>query len=100
MNIKVLKGFMIGLFAPAISLFVFISFYFEPDGFIGLYEKLVEFNNRNVLTHVISLSAIINLILFFMQIRLKKDSMAKGILSATLVYAFIIIFMKINVFIS
>tara|TARA_Y100000739_G_C20366534_1_gene354707 strand:- start:295 stop:597 length:303 start_codon:yes stop_codon:yes gene_type:complete len=100
MNSQVLKGLIMGLLAPVFCLFVFIAFYFEPDGFKGIYEKLADFNKKNVLTHVISLSAIINLILFLMQIRLKKDSIAKGLLSATLIYAFVIIFMKIKIFIS
>lgn len=100
MNKQFLKGTLVGVIAPIAALFVFIAFSFEPDGFKGFAEKIMEFQNRNILTHVISLSVIINLAIFFMKLKTKRDQAAKGVLFATLLYAFLVIFLKIKIFLG
>ena len=43
---------------------------------------------------IIGLGAILNLLAFFAFIRLRQDSRAKGVLIATFISAFIILFLK------
>ena len=100
MNKQFLKGTIVGVIAPIAAFFVFVAFSFEPDGWNGFVEKVIEFRKRNILTHVISLSALINLLIFFMKLKTKRDQAAKGILFATLLYAFVVVVLKIKIFLS
>ena len=91
MNKNVSKGFSIGVIAPIITLVVYIAFVLEVE----IEIAFAEFERLNTLTHHVSLSVFLtNIILFFMNIKTHKEEVAKGILGATIVYAFLIIVMK------
>ncbi len=91
MNKNVTKGFSIGIIAPIITLIIYISFILEVEIDIAF----AEFERLNTLTHHISLSVFLtNILLFFMNIKTNKEEVAKGILGATIVYAFIVVMIK------
>lgn len=91
MNKNVNKGFSIGIIAPIISLIIYISFILEVEIDIAF----AEFERLNTLTHHISLSVFLtNILLFFMNLKTNKEDVAKGILGATIVYAFIVVMIK------
>lgn len=91
MNKNVTKGFSIGIIAPIISLIIYISFILE----VKIDIAFAEFDRLNTLTHHISLSVFLtNILLFFMNIKTNKEEVAKGILGATIVYAFIVVIIK------
>ena len=91
MNKNVNKGFSIGIIAPIISLIIYISFILEVEIDIAF----AEFERLNTLTHHISLSVFLtNILLFFMNLKTNKEDVAKGILGATIVYAFIVVIIK------
>ena len=91
MNKNVAKGFSIGIIAPIITLIIYISFILE----IEIDMAFAEFERLNTLTHHISLSVFLtNILLFFMNIKTNKEEVAKGILGATMVYAFIVVMIK------
>ena len=91
MNKNVTKGFSIGIIAPIITLIIYISFILEVEIDIAF----AEFERLNTLTHHISLSVFLtNILLFFMNIKTNKEEVAKGILGATMVYAFIVVMIK------
>jgi len=91
MNKNVAKGFSIGIIAPIITLIIYISFILE----IEIDMAFAEFERLNTLTHHISLSVFLtNILLFFMNIKTNKEEIAKGILGATIVYAFIVVMIK------
>ena len=91
MNKNVTKGFSIGIIAPIITLIIYISFILEVEIDIAF----AEFERLNTLTHHISLSVFLtNILLFFMNIKTNKEEIAKGILGATIVYAFIVVMIK------
>ena len=46
------------------------------------------------LTHAISLSVLINLIIFFMKLKTNREKAAKGVLLATILYGLTIAFLK------
>lgn len=91
MNKEVAKGFSIGVIAPLVALVIYISFILEVE----IETAIVTFEKMNTLTHHISLSVFLtNIILFFLHIRTYKEQVARGILGATLIYAFIIMYLK------
>ena len=91
MNKQFIKGLFVGLIAPIVAFVIYVAFYLGDD-VVETYNSLVKMNK---LTHVISLSALINLLLFFMHIKTNKDMVAKGIILANMVYAFVVLGLKL-----
>ena len=91
MDKQFIKGFFVGIIAPIVAFVIYVAFYLESD-VVETYNSLVKMNK---LTHVISWSALINLLLFFMNIKTNRDRVAKGILFATMLYAFIVLYLKV-----
>ena len=91
MDNQFVKGVFVGLIAPIVTFVIYVAFYLGDD-VVETYNSLVKMNK---LTHVISLSALINLLLFFMHIKTNKDMVAKGIILATMIYAFIVLGLKL-----
>ena len=91
MNKDFLKGTLVGIIAPLVAFVVYVAFYLEAD-VLQTINKLVEINK---LSHAISLSVLINLLIFFMNLRTNREMSAKGILLATLLYAFVVMIMKL-----
>ena len=91
MDNQFVKGVFVGLIAPIVAFVIYVAFYLEAD-VMETYNSLVKMNK---LTHVISLSALINLLLFFMNLKTNRDLIAKGILFATIIYAFIVLGLKL-----
>ena len=91
MNKKVAKGFSIGVIAPIITLIVYIAFVLEID----IDTAISKFETTNTLSHHISLSVFLtNIILFFMHLKTNKQNVSKGILGATFIYAFIVLYIR------
>jgi hypothetical protein len=91
MNKELAKGFSIGVIAPLVTLVIYIAFILEVE----IETALVTFEKMNTLTHHISLSVFLtNIILFFLHIKIYKEQVSRGILGATFVYAFIVMFIK------
>ena len=91
MDNQFVKGVFVGLIAPIVAFVIYVTFYLEAD-VMETYNLLVKMNK---LTHVISLSALINLLLFFMNLKTNRDLIAKGILFATMIYAFVVLGLKL-----
>ena len=91
MNKDFLKGTLVGIIAPLVAFVVYVAFYLEAD-VLQTINKLVEINK---LSHAISLSVLINLLIFFMNLRTNREMSAKGIILATLLYAFVVMIMKL-----
>ena len=92
MNKEVSKGFSIGVIAPIVTLVIYIAFFLEKDIDIAL----LSFEKNNTLTHHISLSVFLtNIILFFMNIKMNKEQVSRGILGATFIYTFIVLYIKL-----
>jgi hypothetical protein len=91
MNRELTKGFSIGVIAPIVTLLIYTAFILEVD----IDSALSFFEKTNTLTHHISLSVFLtNTILFFFQLKKDKEKVAKGILGATLIYAFLVLYIK------
>tara|TARA_B100001758_G_C18411860_1_gene616362 strand:+ start:252 stop:533 length:282 start_codon:yes stop_codon:yes gene_type:complete len=91
MNRAFKKGLSFGIIGPIGTLLVYIAFFLEVD----VDTALASFEKTNTLTHHISLSVFLtNIILFFFQLRRNNEQVARGILAATLIYAFLVIYIK------
>ncbi len=91
MNKDFTRGFSIGVIAPIGTLLIYTAFVLEVD----IDSAFSFFEKTNTLTHHISLSVFLtNTILFFFQLRKNKERVARGILGATLIYAFLVLYIK------
>ena len=91
MNKQLIKGTIVGLIAPIAAFVVYVAFFTKDSDPLAMYYKIVAMDK---LSHVISLSVLINLLIFFMDIKTNKEQQARGILSATIIYGFIIVILK------
>ena len=86
-----LTGFLSGLLAPVIGFYIYYLIGFRYMGFRSYIERLSEFGLQ---AGVISLSLIVNLVVFFYFIRAKADSSAQGVIGATFLYGLLIVILK------
>ena len=70
---------------------VYVAFFTEDSNPIAMYKQLIAIGK---LSHVISLSVLINLLIFFMNIKTCRDEQARGILLATIFYGITIVIIK------
>ena len=91
MNKQLIKGTIVGVIAPIAAFVVYVAFFSEDSDPLGMYHKIVAMGK---LSHVISLSVLINLLLFFMNIKTHRDKVARGVLLATILYGITIAIIK------
>ena len=91
MNRDLIKGTVVGLLAPVAAFIVYVAFFTAESDPVGLYYQLIALGK---LSHVISLSVLINLLIFFMNIKTNRDDAARGILFATILYGITIAILK------
>ncbi|HKR06510.1 MAG TPA: hypothetical protein VJY62_17885 [Bacteroidia bacterium] len=86
-----ITGFIPGLIAPFLGSLLFYFLFFN-------YMQLDNFTrhiiNSGTWVSVISLGAILNLGLFIFFFRRQSDRSARGVLGATFVYAFVVVYFK------
>ena len=91
MNKQLIKGTIVGVIAPIAAFVVYVAFFTENSDPIGMYNQLVAMDK---LSHALSLSVLINLLLFFMNIKTSRDETARGVLLATILYGITIAIIK------
>ena len=91
MNKEVVKGFLVGVIAPVAAFVVYVAFCTEDSNPLFMYKQIVSIGK---LPHIISLSLLINLLVFFMNIKTNRDYNARGILFATICYGITIVIIK------
>ncbi len=87
----VVIGFFLGLAANTIGICIYI-FFFSKEGFEGTLKSAMSFN---FIGKLVSLGAILNLVVFFVLIKMNEDHKARGVMLATLLAAIIVIVNKI-----
>ncbi|EGV43379.1 hypothetical protein BZARG_1803 [Bizionia argentinensis JUB59] len=81
---EVLTGFLVGLIANAIGLYLATILLGNNNDFIIALKSAAA---EGVLGKLISLGAILNLLAFFVFIKKKQDYRARGVLLATIIIA-------------
>ena len=87
----VIIGFIIGLLANILGIIIYILL-FSKEGFEGTIKSAINFS---FIGKLVSLGAILNLVVFFILIKMNEDHKARGVLLATLMAAIIVIINKI-----
>ena len=91
MSKNLLQGFSLGIIAPLLLLLFYITIILNKN----VDTALEVFNKTNTTTHHISLSVFfINILIFFLFIKINRDESAKGVIGATFFYTFFIIYLK------
>ena len=88
---KLLVGLILGLLLPVLAIVIFWLFNSEES----LFYYLKGFYRVNSLAGLISLSAIPNLLLFFIFIWTNRNRSAKGVIFATLIVTLIMLLFKV-----
>jgi len=87
---EILIGVLVALFATFFAAIVYLEYFFK----FNFEDSLQMVKERNLYGKVLSLAAIPNLIVFFIFIKKKQDTRAKGVLMATLLIAFTTLILK------
>ena len=91
MNSALVKGALVGIIAPVAAFVVYVAFFTVDSDPLGVYYKLIALGK---LSHAISLSVLINLVIFFMNLKTYRDNEARGILLSTILYGITIAILK------
>ena len=82
-----LTGFVTGLLVPVLAFCIYVVIFRGGERVI---DVLTRFADKNVLSHVISLSVIPNLLAFLLFLWSSKELSARGVIGATLLYSFVV----------
>lgn len=91
-NTDVLLGFVTGVFANAIGVFLWWVLFSD----FGIEQTFVWAYREKLLGAIISMGALLDLLLFFVFLRFSHDSRAKGVLIWVFIIAFVILYLKIR----
>lgn len=86
-----ITGIILGLLAPVFAFWLYNRMN-HPE--LSMPDLFSAFKGKNVHTHVISLSVIANLIVFFISLWTQHEKTARGILGMTIVYAILVFILK------
>lgn len=93
MNSKkdIIIGFLVGVIANTIGTLLYIVLFSE----LSIKETFEAAIQQGHIGSLLALGAIINLVAFFLFLRIRRDQRAKGVLIATLLTALAIMYYKI-----
>jgi hypothetical protein len=84
-----LLGLFIGFTAAFIGIFIYLTLYMK----LGFVEGIKDISNKGLLGKVVTLGAILNLLIFFVLLKLNKELMARGVVLSLIILAAITIFL-------
>jgi hypothetical protein len=91
---NLVTGLLAGFIAPLLAFAIYTK-YKQPNE--TLVNVINEFIRLKIVTVALSFAAFINLIVFFAFIWVKADKSAKGVLTATIIYFFFVIILKLTI---
>ncbi len=92
---KLSLGIILGLLTPFIAFLLYYFAVFYPKG-QSLGDVLTQFkNNSYLIPKIISICLLANGIVFYLYTRKRRDLTARGIFLVTLLYAIVILLLKI-----
>lgn len=93
MNTKkeILIGLIVGIVANTLGTLLYILLFSD----LSIMETYAAAVAQDHVGSLLALGAILNLIAFFGFLRIKRDNRAKGVLMATILTAFLILFYKV-----
>jgi hypothetical protein len=91
---SILLGLILGAFAPLMGLVIFKMYKFSIFSFRETIQYMTVEPGFRTLTVALSLSLLLNALLFTIYINSAKDNTAKGIFITTLIYGLIVLSIK------
>jgi hypothetical protein len=91
---SILLGLILGAFAPLMGLVIFKMYKFSVFSFKETFQYVTVEPGFRTLTVALSLSLLLNALLFTIYINTAKDNTAKGIFITTLIYGLIVLTIK------
>ncbi|QJB35231.1 hypothetical protein HF324_29560 [Chitinophaga oryzae] len=89
-------GIVLGLITPLVAFFLYYFFLIRPHNNIGLGQFFsILKDNRQMLPKIVSICLLLNGLVFFLYTRTRKDITAKGIFLVTMLYAIVILLLKL-----
>lgn len=88
---ELIIGFAVGIIANTIGTLLYILL-FSDRGIKDTFEAAVQ---QDHIGSLLALGAILNLIAFFLFLRIRRDNRAKGVLFATIMTALVILYYKV-----
>ncbi|MGF2412485.1 hypothetical protein [Ferruginibacter sp.] len=87
-------GTILGFVGPLIGILIFKYQKFNSFSFASTFEYMYKEQGHGTLSVALSLSLLINAVLFTIYINSNKDKTAKGIFALTCVYGFFVLCLK------
>ncbi|MET7030470.1 hypothetical protein [Sediminicola luteus] len=87
---EIIIGFLVGIIANTIGTLAYIVLFSD----LGIAETFAAAIKQEHIGSLLALGAILNLIAFFGFLKLNRDHRARGVLIATLLTAFVILYYK------
>lgn len=91
---NIVLGLVLGIFAPFLGLLLFKVFKFSVFTFKETFQFMLLEPGFKTLTVALSLSLMLNALLFTIYINSGKDETAKGIFVTTLIYGLVVLSIK------
>ena len=82
-------GFIVGLCSPPL---MFVIYFSLRDPLLSISEQISRQSEAKVITHYLSLNALVNLLVFFVFLRMNAERAARGVLFATMMYLLLLFF--------
>ena len=89
---EILIGFVVGIIANTIGTLLYILLFSK----MGIQETINAAIEQDHMGSLLALGAILNLVAFFGFLKIRRDHRARGVLIATLLTAFIILYFKLT----
>lgn len=89
-------GIVLGLLTPLVAFFLYYFFLIRPHNNIGLGQFFnILKDNRQMIPKIVSICLLLNGLVFFLYTRTRKDITAKGIFLMTMLYAIVVLLLKL-----
>jgi len=88
---ELLIGFVVGIIAKTLGTLLYILLFSD----LGITETFQAAVQQGHIGSLLALGAILNLVAFFLFLRIRRDNRAKGVLIATILTALLILYYKV-----
>lgn len=88
---ELIIGFFVGIIANTIGTLLYIMLFSDR----GIQESFQAAVQQGQVGSLLALGAILNLVAFFLFLRIRRDNRAKGVLIATILTALVILYYKV-----
>ncbi len=88
---ELLIGFIVGIIANTLGTLLYILL-FSDRGIKDTFDAAIQ---QDHLGSLLALGAVLNLIVFFLFLKIRRDNRAKGVLFATIITALVILYYKV-----